>query len=158
MLLGSPSRAFAFGVQTLHSSRLKPQGRLTRPVHRPSDAYAHSGGTLPLISRRASASAERKCLCGDWQVWQAMAPASCASRSRAAPRPRVRSCLYPGDQFTLERPNTIQLVRCDPGNLDRPFYFGKTVFCNGDERRGQRYILGAVPQSAGWPRETTCWQ
>ena len=28
-----------------------PQGRLKRPVHRPSYAEAHSGGTLPLTSR-----------------------------------------------------------------------------------------------------------
>ena len=31
--------------------------------------------------------------------------------------------------------------------------------CDGPERQGQRYIVGAAaPQCAGWPRETSCWQ
>jgi len=38
VLIRSPSLAFAFGVQTLHSSKgLSPlQGRIRRPIHRPS--------------------------------------------------------------------------------------------------------------------------
>ena len=98
MLIRSPSIAFAFGVQTLHSSERTLQGRLRRPIHRPSYAEAHSGGTLPVTSR-ASPAAGRRCLCGDWH---ANAPPSCASRVRAAPCATGRLCLYPGDRFTLE--------------------------------------------------------
>ena len=54
VLIGSPAIAFAFGVQTLHSSGpvdgTKPQGRLRRPVHRQSRTEVRSGGTPPATS------------------------------------------------------------------------------------------------------------
>src|SRR5262249_22043203 len=44
--------------------------------------------------------------CGEVFV-RGPAPPSGASRLRVAPCSTVRSCFYPGDRFTLERPNTI---------------------------------------------------
>ena len=40
------------------------------------------------------------------------APPSCASRLRVARCPLVRSCLYPWERRTTERPNTIAVARC----------------------------------------------
>src|SRR5215472_3976661 len=45
VLIRSPSTAFAFGIIASQFGSLRPQGRPRRPVHRPSSAEAHSGGT-----------------------------------------------------------------------------------------------------------------
>jgi len=49
----APPQVLSSSGSTPHRSRTPrcPQGRLTRPVHRPSCATAHCGGTLPVTSR-----------------------------------------------------------------------------------------------------------
>jgi len=48
----------------LWDQRFTVQGRLRRPVHRPSYAEAHSGGTAA-VTTAVSPSAVGRCLCGD---------------------------------------------------------------------------------------------
>src|SRR5260370_25435875 len=102
VLIGSPSVASAFGVQTLHSSGLsqaaRPPAALRRRALRWHRHYYHVG---------------QPCGCSEVFVrgLASQAPPSCASRLRAAPCSTARLCLYPGDRFTLEHPNTIDVAR-----------------------------------------------
>jgi hypothetical protein len=89
MLIRSPSGAFAVGISAspLHQSRPKPrgpQGRLTRPVHRPSDAEVHPavapcGGTLPLASDQPGQVPRASCFAHPfgWCARGARLPSAC---------------------------------------------------------------------------------
>jgi hypothetical protein len=45
------------------------------------------------------------------------APTSCASRLLQPHVSTVRSCVFPWDRFTTQRPNRMELARCSSGIL-----------------------------------------
>jgi hypothetical protein len=102
ILIGFPSGAFAFGINASQFGAEAPGP--SQAAHPPAE-HKGSGGTAAVTTAASPLGCEevfaRSRSSSEWCLSLAWSTMS-----------KVRSCFYPWERFTTERPNTIQLARC----------------------------------------------